>query len=168
MRAAGVPETALVEPAASAGRLDSEALWAQLASRDWRGRRALIVRGEDGRDWLADALRGAGAAVDFVAAYRRCAPQPDAEGLALLAAAQAAPQDHTWLFSSSEAVGHLRTLAPGAGWARSRALATHPRIAQAARDAGFDDVRAVSPTPQAVAVALTSATEVPPLQSGAP
>lgn len=37
LRAAGVPETALVEPAASAGRLDSEALWAQLASRDWRG-----------------------------------------------------------------------------------------------------------------------------------
>jgi uroporphyrinogen-III synthase len=42
-----------------------------------------------------------------------------------------------WLFSSSEAVANLRALLPDQSWQQARAVATHPRIAQAARDAGF-------------------------------
>ena len=49
-------------------------------------------------------------------------------------AALARPAEHRWLFSSSEAVGQLRRLAPQADWGRSKALASHPRIAQAAKD----------------------------------
>ena len=64
--------------AGGAGRrraaFDSEALWARLSGRHWAGRSVLVVRGEDGRDWLAETLRERGAAVDFVAAYRRAAP----------------------------------------------------------------------------------------------
>jgi uroporphyrinogen-III synthase len=149
--AAGVPAADLVEPAPDAPRNDSEALWQQLAARPWAGRRALIVRGEEGRDWLADTLRAAGCAVDFLAAYRRRAPRPDADGLALLAAAQADPAGHLWLFSSSEAVGHLRGLVPTADWSASAALASHPRIAQAARDAGFGCVGTLPATPAELA-----------------
>jgi uroporphyrinogen-III synthase len=156
LRAAGVPAGAVVEPAADAVRFDSEALWAQLAHEDWAGRQALVVRGEDGRDWLADTLNARGARVDFVAAYRRLAPQPDAAGLALLAQALAEPDRHLWLFSSSEAVAHLQALAPGADWSRGAALATHPRIAAAARAAGFGGVAMTAPAAEAVAQAAAA------------
>lgn len=162
LRAAGVPASDLVQPPADAPRLDSEALWALLQGRDWAGRRALIVRGEEGRNWLAETLRARGAEVAFVAAYGRRLPQPDAPQRALLAAALAAPQAHLWLFSSSQAVAHLRLLAPQADWSASRALASHPRIVQAARQVGFGAVAFVPPTPAAVAQWLASGG---PLQS---
>lgn len=156
LRSAGVPAALLVEPAADAQAFDSEALWARLAGQEWAGRSVLVVRGEDGRDWLAETLRGRGAAVDFVAAYRRRPPALDAEELALLRQSLADPAGHLWLFSSSEAVGHLRTLAPAADWSRSAALASHPRIAQAARTAGFGRVDLVPPRPSAVAAAAAA------------
>lgn len=156
LRAAGVGD-ALVEPAPDAAAFDSEALWARLRDRDWAGRRALVVRGEDGRDWLAQTLRERGARVAFVAAYRRCAPVLDAGARALLAAAQAQPAGHGWLFSSSEAVAQLRALAPAADWSKALALATHPRIAEAAREAGFGQVVEVGPRPAAAAAALAAA-----------
>ena len=129
----------------------------------------LVVRGEQGRDWLADTLQAQGAAVQFVAAYRREAPRLDAAGSALLHAAQVHAQDHVWLFSSSEAIGHLRALAPAANWGRSQALATHPRIAQAARAAGFAQVDLLAPGPAAVlhwCQARRAAHRNAPLQSG--
>jgi len=154
---AGVPPERIVAPAADAPRFDSEALWALLADEDWSGRRVLVVRGEDGRDWLADTLRARDAQVDFVVAYRRLVPRLDLESLALLAASQAEPDRHLWVFSSSEAVGHLRdVLAPGADWSRSRALASHPRIGAAAREAGFGCVDLVAPTVAALAAALSA------------
>jgi uroporphyrinogen-III synthase len=153
--AAGVPAAAVVQPAADAPSLDSEALWAQLRHYPWAGRSALVVRGEDGRDWLADALRAQGASVSYLAAYRRGAPTPDAAAQTVLAQALAAPQAHVWLFSSSEAVGHLlawqRVAHVAAHWAHSQAYATHPRIAQVARDAGFGSVQLLPATPEAVA-----------------
>lgn len=142
LRAAGLPLQQIVQPDPDAGQFDSEALWRQLQPRHahWQGRQVLVVRGEQGRDWLADALQALGATVQFVAAYRRVAPCLTAKEAALLQAAMAQPEDHLWLFSSSEAIGHLRALAPTAEWSRSRAWATHPRIAQAARAIGFADV----------------------------
>lgn len=163
LRQAGVPADLIDEPAADTRSFDSEALWARIAARDWQGRRVFIVRGEEGRDWLADTLRSRGATVAFVAAYRRCAPVPDAAGRALLADALAAPGRHLWIFSSSEAVGHLRALVPQADWAASMALASHPRIAAAARAAGFGQVAQVQPKPEAVAAWLHQG---PRLQSG--
>lgn len=157
LRNAGVPPALVVEPPAEEGRFDSEALWRQLAARDWRGRRVLVVRGEDGRDWLSDALRAAGAEVEFVAAYRRTAPSWGADERALLAAAEAAPQHWLWLFSSSEAVHHLRALAPAADWRAARAAASHPRIAAAAREVGFGWVDEVVPSADAIAALVTIA-----------
>ena len=152
---AGVPEAQLCTPPNAAGQFDSEALWSVLAGRrDWRGQSALMVRGAGGRDWLADALRQQGAQVHFVEAYRRTVPVPDAAGRALLAQALAWPAAHLWLFSSSQAVGHLPALAPTAGWAPSRALATHARIAEAALRLGFGRVQQVAPCLNAVIEAL--------------
>lgn len=152
LRGAGV---ALIEqPALQEAQFDSEALWRQLRVKHWVGRRVLIVRGEEGRSWLADTLRAAGAEVTLRVAYRRVPPRPNAAEQTLLQAALAHPADHRWLFSSSEAVGQLRCLAPLADWGRSSALASHPRIAQAARDIGFGQVDVVAPDPQAVALML--------------
>jgi uroporphyrinogen-III synthase len=58
----------------------------------------------------------------------------DAAELAMMA--QAATDKSVWLLSSSEAVTNLRTVSC-LNWSNARAVATHPRIAQAARDAGF-------------------------------
>ena len=153
LRQAGVPEGQIIEPAADAAQFDTEALWSRLKAMDWKAQRVLVVRGESGRDWLADVLHQQGARVDFLAAYRRTAPAPDERGLALLAAARDDPARHLWLFSSSEAVACLGALAPKADWRHSRALASHPRIAQAARELGFGQVLPTAPTAQAVAEA---------------
>lgn len=156
LRAAGVPEAALVEPAADAAAFDSEALWQQLQRRrvSWAGQRVLVVRGDEGRDWLAQTLREAGAEVDFVAAYRRAEPRLDDAGRALLQAACEEPRLHLWHFSSSEAVRTLQRFSPGQDWSAASALASHPRIVQAARQAGFGRVDAVGVRPEDVAEML--------------
>jgi uroporphyrinogen-III synthase len=155
---AGVPASSVLQPAADAARFDSESLWQRMSALPWAGRRVRVLRGEGGRDWLALRLQEAGAQVDFLQAYGRGAPKPQAAQLALVAAALAHPQDSMWLFSSSEAVGYLPALAPpGADWSGARALASHPRIAQAARDIGFAQVQAVSPAFEAVCAALRNA-----------
>ena len=139
LQAAGVPPGCIVEPPATA-RADSEGLWQTLQARDWRATQVLVVRGEQGRDWLAETLAAAGASVRFVAAYARRAPVLAEDARAVLAAALDRPAGHAWIFSSAEAAQHLAALAPGAAWRDSRAVATHPRIAQAVRDAGFGRV----------------------------
>ncbi len=151
LRAGGLTAAQIVEPASDSAQFDSETLWQQrLQLIDWQGASVQIVRGEGGREWLADTLRENGATVDFVAAYRRTEPDWNTSARSLLAEALAAPTDHLWLFSSSESVEHLtRHLAqrdpPLALPSGARALVTHPRIASAARRAGFSSVRLVRP-----------------------
>lgn len=155
LRDAGVPAGCVAEPAADAPSFDSESLWTRLRDRDWAGREVLIVRGEQGRDWLAEQLRAVGAQPRYLAAYERGAPAPDAAARALLHAARRDPAGHLWLFSSSEAVRHLAALWPVP--AGACALATHPRIADAARAAGFGTVRECSATLEAVAAGVRGA-----------
>ncbi|MBA4342515.1 MAG: uroporphyrinogen-III synthase [Methylibium sp.] len=152
---AGVPPAQIVQPAADAASLDSEHLWPQLASLDWQGRLALILRGEGGRDWLGQRLLERGAEVRYRSVYqRRCAQLVAAEA-EVLAEALARPQAHAWLFSSSEAVDCLQQrLAPQADWAYSLCVATHARIAARAEALGFGHVVLARPQPQAVAEAL--------------
>lgn len=138
---AGVALARIDAPGSEAKQFDSEALWQLVRSRVPVGSRVLIVRGGDangqsaGRDWLARQLAAVGVGVDSVAAYERRAPQLGASQLA--AASQAASDGSVWLFSSSEAIANLRLLLPAQDWRAARAVATHPRIAQAAREAGF-------------------------------
>ncbi|WP_342616856.1 uroporphyrinogen-III synthase [Rhodoferax sp. GW822-FHT02A01] len=149
LRAAGIAPQCIDAPDAGASQFDSEALWQVVRQRVQTGWRVLVVRGsteaepldtEDmgkgvGRDWLAQRLVEKGATVDFVVAYERCAPvlKPGAVALVQLAAADRS----IWLFSSSEAIANLRAAAAGVNWRAARAVATHPRIAAAAREAGF-------------------------------
>jgi uroporphyrinogen-III synthase len=149
LKSAGVAE--VLAPAPDSPQFDSEALWALLANQDWTDKQVLVVRGQDGRDWLSEQLRRQGARVDFVAAYRRQRPRLNGPQRLLLAAAEAAPAQHLWVFSSSEAVAQLQDLAPDADWRDARAVASHPRIAQAARQAGFGRVDHVPPDPAALA-----------------
>ncbi len=151
LRAQGV--ALIEEPPADAALFDSEVLWQQLATQPWQGRRVCVVRGEDGRDWLAEQLRDAGAQVSFVAAYRRVLPQLDAAAQRLLEQAREHTASFLWLFSSSQAVAHLTRLAgfaPRSAWAHAQALGSHPRIVQAAREAGFGHVDCAPPTVAAV------------------
>lgn len=157
LRAGGVPEAVVVVPAVDSAQFDSEALWALLEPRrSWAGARTAIVRGEGGRDWLAERLRAAGASVEFVQSYSRQAPRLGEQERRLLEFALAEPDGVAWLMSSSEAVDHLRALAPEASWAGAVALASHPRIAESARRLGFGRVVEVRPTPEAVAEALAA------------
>jgi len=156
----GVPPEAIDTPAADEGRFDSEALWAIVGPRVVPGLRVLIVRGGDaqgqpaGRDWLAQALDEAGARRETVVAYRRLAPVLD-EAQRLLAEESAAGRA-LWLFSSSEAIANLRAALPAIDWRAARAIATHPRIAQAARGAGFGTVRESAPLLEALVASIES------------
>ncbi|MFT4194032.1 uroporphyrinogen-III synthase [Ottowia sp.] len=158
--AAGWPPERLDAPPPDSKQFDSEALWARVQDQIHPGLRVLIVRGGDaqgrlaGRHWLAGQLRAAGAVVDQVIAYRRRAPVLDAAQRAL---AEAASQGGSrWLFSSSEAVANLRAALPAQDWSAAAALATHPRIAEAARAAGFGRVRDVPPSLDAVVASIES------------
>lgn len=141
---AGVPASHITAPPSDAPQFDSEALWQQVAHRIVPGARVLIVRGADaaevstqgaGRDWFARQLAAAGGSVDWVASYQRGRPHFDAAQLQL--ARTAADDGSVWLFSSSEAVHNLQASLPQQDWRAARAVATHARIAQAARAAGF-------------------------------
>lgn len=150
--AAGVPARLIVQPPDDAASLDSEHLWPKLSGRDWPGQSVIFLRGEGGRDWLAERLRERGARTDYFSVYQRRCPRFDAGQQALLATVLAAPAQHVWLFSSAEAVGHLPTLAPAThDWSTGRCIATHPRIAAAARRLGL--VHVVLARPDAAAVA---------------
>jgi uroporphyrinogen-III synthase len=150
---AGVPASLIDAPAADAAQFDSEALWQVVGTRLLPGQRVLIVRGSDasgvgstqgvGREWFANRVAQAAAQVDFVVAYQR--GLPDLKDEDLLLARRAATDGSVWLFSSSEAIVNLQALLPRQNWARARAVATHARIAEAARAAGFGVVRESSP-----------------------
>ncbi len=140
LAAQGIAEAAIVAPDAAAAQFDSEALWALLQPLSWRDAGVLIVRGERGRPWLGERLAAAGARVDELGAYRRVVPALSAPEQARLASALVAPERHLWLFSSSEAIANLERVAGTGRWSASRAIATHARIAERARAAGFGAV----------------------------
>jgi uroporphyrinogen-III synthase len=157
---AGVDAELVDAPPMHALQFDSETLWQQVALQVAPGQRVLIVRGADaghdggGRDWLAARLLAAGAQVEAVVAYLRAAPAFGAHETAQ--ARQAAGGGGVWLFNSSQAIAHLQQLVPGQNWSQAQAVATHPRIAQAARQAGFGVVCESRPTEEAVTAALES------------
>ncbi len=163
----GVAHQRIDAPAPDSRQFDSEALWRQVGSQVRAGWRVLLVRGADhdpgrppvpaaadrtdardggqgqGRDWLATQLAQAGAQLQFVVAYWRAAPPAQQIGQALRD--NGIGDDALWLFTSGQAVSHLRTSLPEHDWSRSRAIASHARIAAVARSAGFGVVRESRP-----------------------
>ncbi len=155
--AEGVPHSSVTAAANDATDFDSEALWATLKGQVSAGEKALIVRGEAGRDWLAERLREAEVEVNFLSAYRRVAPSLGEAELALIDAALASPRAHLWFFSSSQAIDPLLQARPPKAWWASRAMATHPRIAEHAKAAGFAEVLGCRPDVASVFACIQSA-----------
>jgi uroporphyrinogen-III synthase len=160
LQSQGVTAVDIVAPDADAAQFDAETLWLQrLESQAWSGRQVLIVRGEDGRDWLASTLRHHGAQVELLAAYRRTAPAWSGALLERLEQVRQQPVNHAWLFSSSQAIEHLaafiRTDGPTWGVLQDvPALATHLRIAQTARSLGWRTVLPLAPDAALIAAAM--------------
>jgi uroporphyrinogen-III synthase len=159
LRRAGIPVSRIDAPAQASGRFDSETLWALVRTQLIGADRVLIVRGGDaddrqtGRDWLARQIESVGAVCEQAVAYRRLVPAFSERDRTL---AEAAAMDGAvWLFSSSEAIGNLLQWLPATSWRQARAVATHPRIAQAAVEVGFGRVI----TSQPVLSALTASIE---------
>lgn len=124
---------------------DSEGLLAALDLAALHGQRALIVRGENGREHLADSLRAAQIDVTTVAAYRRIAPKLDAPCRVQLQYLLHANGD--WMITSSESLRVLLQMAHELGdsadvskMQQQRLLVPHRRIAETARGLGFTQV----------------------------
>jgi uroporphyrinogen-III synthase len=168
----GVEVDRIDSPAEDADQFDSEHLWPVVAPQVHAGSRILIVRGlsvdappgggpvaGNGRDWLIRQCEAAGARVEGCVAYERRPPvlaEGDAQRML-----EAAKAGSVWLFSSSEALAALRVLQPQAHWGAATALATHPRIAQAARETGFGRVIESRPSLNDVLRALESERSAP-------
>lgn len=127
---------------ASPERSDSEGLLAALDIEGLRGKPVLVVRGETGRELLADELRAHGIQVEQVAAYRRSTPLMDSERSRQLS--NLLQSEHDWLITSSEAVRNLvemtAQLAGDAGVQKLQQqifLVPHPRIEATARELGL-------------------------------
>ncbi len=142
-------------PGHDAPQFDSEALWAVVGSRVGAGFKLLIVRGVgaagdtgsrdgQGRDWFARQVLAAGGSVDYVVAYQRVPVR--LQGADLEMAQSAASDGSVWMFSSSEAIANLVASCPSQDWQRALAVVTHPRIGEAARNAGFVAVRESRPS----------------------
>lgn len=123
-------------------RSDSQGLLEALDIDSLRGRRVLIVRGESGRELLADTLRAKGVTVEPVAAYRRIAPPLDQSRRAQLQALLDSAGD--WIITSSEAlrilVDQVRSVAGDAGVAKlqqQHLVVPHIRIQETAQSHGF-------------------------------
>ena len=130
-RAAGAPDA--IEPQ---GDGDSEALLAHPTLQRVAGRHIVILRGEGGRDLLGPTLRTRGASVDEWLCYRRAAPAGLPERLAALLRD---PPD-AWTVTSSEALAHIDAAWPAGTPRHAPLFAPHPRIAAAARAAGWQTV----------------------------
>jgi uroporphyrinogen-III synthase len=157
---AGLEPSLVDSPPPDSAQFDSESLWLQVDAQVRAGERVLIVRGADvggvgnGRDWLGDQLASAQVAVETVSAYVRKAPK--LESGQMVSIARWVADGDVWLFSSSQAIAHLQALAPRQDWSGARAVASHPRIAQAARLAGFGVVCESRPGLDAMIAALES------------
>jgi uroporphyrinogen-III synthase len=121
-------------------RFDSETLLDLPQLKSVGGSRVVIFRGEGGRELLGDTLRARGACIEYAECYRRAQPALDP---APLLTAWAQGKVHAVTVTSSEGLHNFCAMLGTAGreWLRQTPLfAPHPRIGEAARDAGIAEV----------------------------
>ncbi|CAG8864604.1 Uroporphyrinogen-III synthase [Pseudomonas fluorescens] len=121
--------------------------------------RVLIVRGEGGREWLAERLAEQGASVDYLELYRRRLPSYPVHALVRTIEVE---RLNGLVVSSGQGLEHLQQLA-GADWpwlARLPLFVPSPRVADQARAGGAQhvvDCRGASATALLAAVQQTAA-----------
>ncbi len=116
---------------------DSEGLLQMPELADVSGKRIVIFRGEGGREFLGNALRGRNAVVDHVPCYRRAAPTTGTEGLVEAMREQRA---NALTLTSAEGLDNLLAALSADGrtqLARLPTFAGHPRIAERAKERGL-------------------------------
>ncbi len=123
-------------------RSDSENLLQSIDLSALAGKQVLIVRGESGRELMADGLRAAGALVTTVAAYRRSVPVLTEDLRERLLRLLARPND--WIITSSEALRGLLALVDQLGSSttvsnmqQQHLIIPHARIAETAASLGL-------------------------------
>ena len=154
-------ETATVLSPVDTQRTDSETLLEVLDLPALAGKKALIIRAETGRELLADRLREAGITVDQVAAYSRGSPPLDAQRR--LELTQLLEVGCDWIITSSEALRNLKDdveqVAGTAGWEqiqRATLIVPHVRIAETAKNIGFERVILTASGDEALIAAIQS------------
>ena len=119
------------------------------------GRRILILRGNGGRELLAETLRQRGAEVDCVTCYRRSAPN---DGSFIVSLLRNNALDALTI-SSSEGLRNLLALLDTDAVERLRHLPVfvpHRRIAEAAADLGLSNVVLTGPADDGILESLCS------------
>ncbi|MES2049786.1 MAG: uroporphyrinogen-III synthase [Pseudomonadota bacterium] len=142
-------------------RTDSETLLDVLDFSALHGREVLIVRGETGREFLADALRSQGVSVTQIAAYQRVAPEFTLlrqQNLKLML-----ERENDWVVTSSEALRNLFSWAKKldldnavAKMQRQQIFVPHVRIEETAKNLGFQFITLTGSGDESLLVALQS------------
>ncbi|MBC7490724.1 MAG: uroporphyrinogen-III synthase [Glaciimonas sp.] len=146
-------------------RTDSEGLLQALDLSGLSGRRVLIVRGDSGRELLADSLRTAGIEVVLLSAYQRRAPIMTPALTRQLQ--QLLISENDWFVTSSEAlrilmqmVQNLENTAGNTGNVtkiqHKKLLVPHIRIFETARALGFNAITLTGPGDERLLHALQS------------
>lgn len=128
-----IPASAILHPDASLASQDSEALWALLQARSRMPRRVLVLRGQDGREWLGQRLEQAGARVKRLALYARRPLVWDATQAQAVTRAMTSGTRAIILLTSSDSTRALSANVGrhglGSAFAASHFLVIHSRIA---------------------------------------
>lgn len=124
-------------------RSGSEAFWRAWQATGRRARRVLVLRAEDGRNWLSERFGEQGTEVDAVAVYTRHSHPLSAGELQQLQLLITAGERPAIIFSSTEAIGALdqQVDSTAQAWLRTgTAIACHPRIADQLLSNGYPRV----------------------------
>jgi uroporphyrinogen-III synthase len=142
-------------------RTDSQTLLQALDLDALRGKQVLVLRGETGRELLADALRSENIKVTQVAAYRRTAPDLDEARRTQLCRLVESRND--WIVTSSEAlrilVRMVEQISNSAGVAKlqqQKIIVPHVRIKDTAEMLGFCDIMLTGSGDERLLAALQS------------
>jgi len=132
---------------------DSEALLALPEFHEVAGKRILIVRGEGGRELLADTLAARGARTEYLECYRRMLPHAD---IAPLIAAWDRGEVDALTVSSTASLDNLVTLLGVPRLAAKPLFVNHGRVAERAREVGIPELVVAGPGDEETAEALVA------------
>lgn len=124
----------LIHPLASHPYQDSEALWQQLQFRLDEFERVLLIRGQQGREWLSEQLLKENKVLNRCCIYERLPAMWQGCVIDQLRSALKTPASVIFLLTSSESTQaiytNIKRLNLTSLWQQAHFVAIHPRIAQ--------------------------------------